>query len=160
VSEKNSRHAWEGDEQRNSLKIRLSLFGLTLSLIFDDLHFVLSRRKCKSVHSVLRFLSLFLFFTFFFLLRDLVAGAILLVWPVKRRKRNDLTFAWFNFFHSILLFYGCCYFCCCCMALRVVLGRVNDSSESDSILLAFFAGEREDSNKKSMTRVSVFSQVI
>jgi hypothetical protein len=34
-----------------------------------------------------------------------------------------------------------------------VLGRVNDSSESDSSLLAFFEGEREDSNKKSMTRV-------
>jgi hypothetical protein len=29
-----------------------------------------------------------------------------------------------------------------------VLGRVIDSSESDSSLLAFFEGEREESNKK------------
>jgi hypothetical protein len=36
---------------------------------------------------------------------------------------------------------------------ELVLGRVNDSSESDSSLLAFFPGEREDSNKKSRTRV-------
>jgi hypothetical protein len=29
---------------------------------------------------------------------------------------------------------------------QLVLGRVNDSSSDDSILLAFFAGEREDSS--------------
>jgi hypothetical protein len=40
--------------------------------------------------------------------------------------------------------------------LKLVLGRVNDLSESDSSLLEFFAGEREDLNKKSMTRVRVF----
>jgi hypothetical protein len=43
---------------------------------------------------------------------------------------------------------------------EVVLDRVNDLSESDSSLLAFFAGEREDSNKKSTPRVRVFIRVI
>jgi hypothetical protein len=42
----------------------------------------------------------------------------------------------------------------------VVLGRVNDSSESDSSLFAFFAGEREDSSKMSRTRVRLFTRVI
>jgi hypothetical protein len=41
-------------------------------------------------------------------------------------------------------------------ARTVVLGRVNDSSESDSSLLAFFEGERED----SMTRVRLFGRVM
>jgi hypothetical protein len=43
---------------------------------------------------------------------------------------------------------------------RLVLGRANDSSESDSSLFTFFVGEIEDSNKKSRTRVRVFSRVI
>jgi hypothetical protein len=37
---------------------------------------------------------------------------------------------------------------------------MNDSSESDSSLLAFYAGEREDSSKKLRTPVRVSKLVI
>jgi hypothetical protein len=50
--------------------------------------------------------------------------------------------------------------CVCVCATELVLGRVNDSSESDSSLFAFFAGEREDSSKMSRTQVRVFTRVI
>jgi hypothetical protein len=50
--------------------------------------------------------------------------------------------------------------CVCVCATELVMGRVNDSSESDSSLFAFFAGEREDSSKMSRTQVRVFTRVI